>query len=39
MPSVLIVEKQENPAPTLIVWQEHMLEVLVKRNMRVPTNK
>jgi len=39
MPSVRIVEKQENPALTLIVWQGHMHGVLVKRNVRVPTNK
>jgi len=39
MPSVLIVEKQENPALTSIVWREHMLGVLVKRNVGIPTNK
>jgi len=39
MPSVLIVEKQENPALTLIVWQGHMHGEHVKRNVGIPTNK
>jgi len=39
MPSVLIVEKQENLAPTLIVWQGHMHGEHVKRNVSIPTNK